>query len=129
MTYDELLRAIYQALPETENKLAVERVRYVKSENKAHFSFLSDVLIGEKGFFAMKKVIANAFPQLKFSLRVASPSLAMSFMQQPEVYAAPLNHFLMRNFPAAASWEFDMRWMPGNGRVYLDMPDEFSMHF
>ena len=44
-------------------------------------------LIGEKGFFAMKKVIANAFPQLKFSLRVASPSLAVSFMQQPEKYA------------------------------------------
>ncbi len=129
MTYDELLRSIYQALPETENKLAVERVRYVKSENKAHFSFLSDVLIGEKGFFAMKKVIANAFPQLKFSLRVASPSLAISFMQQPEKYAAPLNHFLMRNFPAVASWEVDMCWMPGNGKVYLDMPDEFSLQY
>ncbi len=129
MTYDELLRAIYQALPETENKLAVERVRYVKSENKAHFSFLSDVLIGEKGFFAMKKVIAGAFPQLKFSLRVASPSLAISFMQQPDTYAAPLNHFLVRNFPAVASWEVDMHWSPGNGKVYLDLPDEFSMHY
>ena len=129
MTYDELLRAIYQALPETENKLAVERVRYVKSENKAHFSFLSDVLIGEKGFFAMKKVIASAFPQLKFSLRVASPSLAISFMQQPDTYAAPLNHFLVRNFPAVASWEVDMHWSPGNGKVYLDLPDEFSMHY
>ncbi|MBQ4640573.1 MAG: PolC-type DNA polymerase III [Clostridia bacterium] len=129
MTYDELLRTIYQALPETEGKLAVERVRYVKSENKAYFSFLSDVLIGERGFFAMKKAIAGAFPQLKFSLRVASPSLAISFMQQPEKYAAPLNHFLMRNFPAVASWEFDMRWQPGNGRVYLDMPDEFSLHY
>ena len=129
MTYDELLRAIYQALPETENKLAVERVRYVKSENKAHFSFLSDVLIGEKGFFAMKKVIANAFPQLKFSLRVASPSLAISFMQQPDTYAAPLNHFLVRNFPAVASWEVDMHWSPGNGKVYLELPDEFSMHY
>ena len=129
MTYEELLRTIHQALPDTEGKLAVERVRFVKSENKAYFSFLSDVLIGERGFFAMKKAIAGAFPQLNFSLRVASPSLAISFMQQPDKYAAPLNHFLIRNFPAVASWEFDMRWTPGNGRVYLDMPDEFSMHF
>ncbi len=129
MTYDELLRAIFHALPETEGKIAIERVRYVKSENKAYFSFLSDVLIGEKGFFVMKKAIQQAFPGLKFSLRVASPALAKEFLQNPDKYAAPLNHYLLRHYPAAASWEFDMHWAPGNGRVSLELPDEFSLHY
>ena len=35
MTYEELLRAVHQALPETEGKIAIERVRFSKSENKA----------------------------------------------------------------------------------------------
>ena len=129
MTYDELLRAVYQALPEAEGQLAIERVRYVKSENKAYFSFLSDVLIGEKGFFVMKKAIQNAFPGMNFSLRVASPSLAKDFLQNPDKYSAPLNHYLIRHYPSVASWEFDMRWAPGNGRVTLEMPDEFSLHY
>ena len=129
MTYDELLRAVYQALPEAEGQLSIERVRYVKSENKAYFSFLSDVLIGEKGFFVMKRALADAFPGLKFSLRVASPSLARDFLREPDKYSAPLNHYLIRHYPAVASWEFDMRWVPGNGRVALEMPDEFSAQY
>lgn len=129
MTYDELLRAIYASLPETEGKLFVERVRYAKSENKAYFSFLSDVLIGEKGFFVMKNALTQAFPGMKFALRVASPSLAKEFLQNPDRYAAPLNHYLIRHYPAVASWEFDMHWSPGNGRVILEMPDEFSLNY
>ena len=129
MTYEELLRAVHQALPETEGKIAIERVRYVKSENKAYFSFLSDVLIGEKGFFVMKKALRNAFPGLSFSLRVASPALAREFLQNPDKYAAPLNHYLIRHYPAVASWEFDMRWTAGNGRVTLEMPDDFSLRY
>ena len=39
MTYDELLRAVSQALPETEGKLAIERVRYAKGENKVKQEF------------------------------------------------------------------------------------------
>ena len=39
MTYDELLRAIAEELPETAGKLTVERVMYQKKENKAFFSF------------------------------------------------------------------------------------------
>ena len=80
MTYDELLQAVHKALPETEGKIFIERVRYVKSENKAYFSFLSDVLIGEKGFYVMKSALEKAFPGLKFSLRVASPGLARDFL-------------------------------------------------
>ena len=31
MTYEELLRAVHQALPDTEGKIAIERVRFCKS--------------------------------------------------------------------------------------------------
>ena len=129
MTYDELLQTVHQALPEAAGKIAIERVRFVKSENKAYFSFLSDILIGEKGFFVVKRAIQNAFPGLNFSVRIASPGLAREFLQSPDTYAAPLNHYLIRHYPAVASWEFDMHWSPGNGRVTLEMPDEFSMQY
>ena len=129
MTYEELLRAVNQALPETEGKIAIERVRFSQKEGKAYFSFLSDILIGEKGFFIIKNALGRAFPGLKFSLRVASPSLAVDFLQNPDRYCAPLNHYLIRHYPAVASWEFDMHWTAGNGRVILEMPDEFSMRY
>ncbi len=126
MTYDELLSIIHQKLPDTKDKLSVERVQYNKKENYAQFSFLSDVLIGEKGFFAIKEVISACFPALRFSLRVASPSLARAFLQEPSKYCAPLQTFLARNFPAITAWEFDMRWLSGNGRIVLEMPYDFA---
>ena len=129
MTYEELLSAITKVLPEAEGKLHIERIRYNKGDNSAVFSFVSDVLIGERGFMAIKRLIAEAFPSLTFSVRVASPSLATAFLEEPDRYAATLNHFLIRNYPSTRSWEFDMGWSAGNGKVYLDMPDEFSMKY
>ncbi|MBR6525654.1 MAG: PolC-type DNA polymerase III [Clostridia bacterium] len=129
MTYDELLRAIAEELPETAGKLTVERVIYQKKENKAFFSFLSDVLVGEKGFLAIKELIGRFFPAIKFSIRIASPSLARAFMEEPEKYALPLNQFLLRNYPAAVAWEFDLRWVAGNGRVTLEVPDQFALSY
>ncbi|MBE5776975.1 MAG: PolC-type DNA polymerase III [Clostridiales bacterium] len=129
MTYDELLRAIAEELPETKGKLTIERIIYQKKENKAFFSFLSDTLVGEKGFLAIKNLIAKFFPAIKFSIRVASPSLARAFMEDPDKYALPLNQFLLRNYPAAVAWEFDLRWIGGNGRVTLEVPDQFALTY
>ena len=129
MTYDELLRAIAEELPETAGKLTVERVIYQKKENKAFFSFLSDVLVGEKGFLAIKELIGRFFPAIKFSIRIASPSLARAFMEDPEKYALPLNQFLLRNYPASVAWEFELRWVAGNGRVTLEVPDQFALNY
>ena len=64
MTYDELIRSVNEALPETKGKITIERVRFVKSENKAYFSFLSGILIGEKGFFIIKEALEKALGYL-----------------------------------------------------------------
>ncbi|MCI5772598.1 MAG: PolC-type DNA polymerase III [Clostridiales bacterium] len=129
MTYDELLRKIGEELPETRGNLTIERVLFNKTENKAIFSFLSDTLVGEKGFLALKSILARTFPAISSTVRVASPSLAQAFLEQPEQYALPLNQFLLRNFPATVAWEFDLHWTSENGRVILEVPDEFALRF
>ena len=129
MSDTELLTLIADAVPETQGNMQIERIRYVKSENHAYFSFTSDVLVGEKAFLAIERIVAAAFKGIRCSIRVASPSLGQAFLENPEKYAAPLNQFLLRHFPAVASWEFDMRWVSSGGRVTLETPDDFSREF
>ncbi|MBQ8136372.1 MAG: PolC-type DNA polymerase III [Clostridia bacterium] len=129
MKYNELIEAIVREVPEAKDAIAIENVRYLRDENRAYFSFLSDVLIGEKGFFAIKNLLERSFPTLRVSLRVASPSLAKPFLESPEKYCLPLNQFLLRSFPSIRSWEFDLRWRSGNGRIVLEVPDAFAMNF
>ncbi len=129
MKYSELIEEICRLLPESREKISIENIRYNKAENKACFSFLSEQLIGEKGFFAIRDLVAKSFPEIRTQVRVASPSLAMPFFQDPEKYALPLNQFLLRECPAVRSWEFDIHWSAGNGRVNLDVPDEFVRQF
>lgn len=62
-------------------------------------------------------------------MRIASPGLAVEFLKNPEKLCGTLNTFLIRNFPATASWEFDFRWVSGNGKVFLEVPDEFSLEY
>ena len=114
MTYDDLISALMGVLPENEGGLAIENIRFYKSENKACFSILSDQVIGERGFFAVKKALQKAFPEMKIQLRIACPARAADFVRDPDKYALPLNQLLMRECPAVRSWEFDLRWMPGN---------------
>lgn len=129
MTYEELFSQIATALPETAGKLMVEKVTYIKEENKAVFSFLCDVLLGERAFLTIKQIISSAFPSLIFSVRVASPSLGGLFLKEPDKYSNTLNAYLVRNFPAAVSWEFDIRWAAGNGKVFLELPDDFAVQY
>ena len=129
MKYNELIEAIVREVPEAKDAIAIENVRYLRDENHAYFSFLSDVLIGEKGFFAIKRLLEKTFPALRVSLRIASPSLARAFLETPEKYCLPLNQYLLRAFPAIRSWEFDLRWRSGNGKIVLEVPDAFAMNF
>lgn len=58
MTYEQLLSRISGKLPDTAGKLTIEKVHFNKETNKAVFSFLSEVLVGERGFMTVKQVIA-----------------------------------------------------------------------
>lgn len=129
MTYDELLSAICTALPETDGKLYIEKINYCKESNHAVFSFLSDVLVGERSFLKIKEIIGSSFPSVSFSVRVASPSLAGAFLRDPNANAGTLNTFLVRNFPSCAGWEFDFQWAAKNGKIYLEVPDDFCLQF
>ncbi len=129
MTYNELLSSVSSVLPEGEGGVTIENIRFFKSENKACFSFLSDSVIGEKGFFAIKRLLERTFPEMKIQVRVACPARAQDFLREPDKYALPLNQFLLRECPAARSWEFDLRWKSGNGRVCLEVPDDFCLAF
>lgn len=129
MTKNELLEKIAVELPGTKDSLHIESVHYWKSKNSAQINFLSDVLIGQEGFLTMKRVIAEAFPSLCFSIRVASPALAEAFKNTPAKYAEPLNNFLRRAYPALAAWKDRMLWDNVNGRVTLLMPDDFSASY
>ena len=129
MTYDDLISDLMGVIPDNEGSLAIENIRFYKSENKACFSILSDQVIGEKGFFAVKKALQKAFPEMKIQLRIACPDRAADFVRDPDKYALPLNQLLMRECPAVRSWEFDLCWKPGNGCVWLEVPDDFCMQF
>ncbi len=129
MTYNELIRSLSEAVPGTEGGLTIENIRFYKSENRACFSLLSDQVIGERGFFEIKRTLQKTFPEMKIQLRIACPAKAVDFMRDPDKNALALNQFLLRECPAMRSWEFDLHWAPGNGCVYLEVPDEFCMNF
>ncbi len=129
MDRTELFEIISEALPETRDKLRLEDVRYSRKENHAYFSLQSDILIGERGFLKVKEILRRVFPQMKCSLRITCPSLAEEFLRDPERYALPLNQYLLRQYPAVRSWEFDMHWVNDGGRIFLEVPDAFALRY
>ncbi len=126
MTKTELLDKIMRELPETRDKLRIENVHYWKSRNWAQISFLSDVLVEQEGFWTIKKVVSDAFPGMRISVRVASPSLQSDFLESPARFSKPVDDFLRREYPSVAAWQSAMRWENVNGRVTLQMPDAFA---
>ena len=126
MTKTELMEKIYTALPETRDKLHIDVVHYSEQKASARFSFFSDLLLGERSFFALKRVMNDCFPKLYCTVRVACPALAQAFEQEPQKYSKPLDDFLIREFPSMAAWKKKTRWVNEGGRLTLLMPDEFS---
>lgn len=129
MGYEELLKGIYAAIPELEGKLTLEGIRYDARRGRALVSFFSDALVAEKAFNTIKREIAKALPKVRFSLRVASPSLADDFLRTPEKYAPVFNTILARAHPAAVSWIPEIRYLSEDNAVVLELPDDFSLQY
>ena len=87
MTIDELLAMIDANIPALKGKLRFEKGRYDAENGHAHLYFLSDILVEAGMFLALKKIMFRAFPGMRLSLRVASPSHAEGFLERPEQYA------------------------------------------
>ncbi len=110
MRYDELMARIAQEIPELAGALEAPRVTYVKSLDKAYITFHSTVLAGEKQFLKLESLIRKAFPGRALAVRVVSPGLRESFLEDPTKYRQVLDDFLRRNDPAAKGWIGQIDW-------------------
>ena len=129
MSYEELITRIERAAPELQGKLTIDRVIYKRGARHAYFYLLSDAVAGEKEYLAVRKVLRAAFPGVRLSLRIASPSLKDDFLANPNRYAHLINSILLRSHPAISAWEFDMRYKAEDGRVVLELPDDFALQY
>ena len=129
MTIDELLAMIDANIPALKGKLRFEKGRYDAENGHAHLYFLSDVLVEAGMFLALKKIMFRAFPGMRLSLRVASPSLAEGFLEHPEQYAHVLLGVIGRTHPAALPWSEEIRFTAEEKGIVLEMPDEFSLDY
>ena len=129
MTFEELTALVETNIPALQGRLHFEKGHYNAQTGHAHLYFLSDVLVDEGMFMALKKIVFRAFPSMRLSLRVASPSLAEDFIEQPEQYAKVLMAVIRRAHPAALPWAEDIRIVPEDKNIVLEMPDEFSLDY
>ena len=96
MSYDELLATLEKAAPELKGGLKVDRVIYKRASRHAYFYLLSENVAGEREYTAIRKALRAAFPGVRLSLRIASPSLQEDFLQNPDRYAHVINDILLR---------------------------------
>ena len=94
MSYDDLITTIINAAPGLSGKLTLDRVIYKRGSGHAYFYLLSDTVAGEKEYAAVQKVLRSAFPGVRLSLRIASPSLKDSFLSSPDKYGHVINNIL-----------------------------------
>ena len=129
MSYEELISRIEGAAPEMKGKLTIDRVIYKRGSRHAYFYLLSDAVAGDREYLAVQKILKAAFPGVRLSLRIASPSLKEDFLADPDKYAHVINNILLRQHPAISAWEYDMRYKAEDGRIVLELPDDFSMQY
>ena len=129
MSYEELITKIENAVPDMKGKLTIDRVIYKRESRHAYFYLLSDVVAGDREYLAVQKILRAAFPGVRLSLRIASPSRKEDFLADPDQFAHVINSILLRQHPALSAWEYDMRYKAEDGRIVLELPDEFSMQY
>ena len=129
MSYEEMMRRIYDAIPELEGQLLPPKVVYIASMKKAFITFESNVLVGEKQFLAMERILREVFQGRNLAIRVQSPSLRTDFLQNITRYKQVLVDFLRRNYPASVSWINEITWTCDGQVVTLVFPDEFSLTY
>ena len=129
MTKTEVLGQIVRKVPKLRDKLTLDRIYFSRAENHAVFSFLAADLIGQEDFRLIKAVLFGCFPQMRVSVRVASPALGEAFLADPAPYQEPVLDFLCRRYPNANAWRKWLRLGAKNGHIELETPDAFSAGF
>ena len=129
MSYEDLISRIAREIPALAGKLSAPRVTYVKSLKKTYITFESAVLVGEKEFLRLERILRETFPGRPLAVRVASPGLRDSFLADVGAYRSVLTDFLRRNYPAMVAWLNQIDWSCEGNRVTLTFPDEFSLQY
>ncbi len=129
MSYEDLMSRIAREIPALAGKLSAPRVIYVKSQQKTYITFDSQVLVMESEFLKLEKILREAFPDRKLAVRVASPLLMESFLEDIQAYRPVLVDFLRRNYPSCSPWLRQIDWTNQGSRITLTCPDEFSLHY
>ncbi len=129
MTRDDLFNVIFKQLPELKDKLQLQHIQYDEGRNRALFFFHADVLVEKASFDRIRKVLQGAFPKMKVSLRVVSPSLGEEFMADPAKYAPVFDHMLQKQLPGISPWVKDLKWVSENDALVLEVPDELGLEY
>ncbi|MBQ8080551.1 MAG: PolC-type DNA polymerase III, partial [Clostridia bacterium] len=129
MTKTELLQKIEKSVPAAKGNLTIDRVYFDREKNWAVISFLSERLIGQEQFQAIKRVLEGIFADMRISVRIASPALAEPFMQEPGQYAEPILDFLCRQYPCAIGWRRLIRFTTEGGRLKMEVPSAFAADY
>ncbi len=129
MTQAQIIAAIEEKLPQLGGKVRFEVAHYDATQHRALLSFLCDEIVGEEMFGVMKKVLRQAFPSMRVSLRVASPSLADAFLKEPAHHMPLLASIIGRAHPASVSWLPELRVLSEGEALVLELPDEFSLEY
>ncbi|MCQ2453267.1 MAG: PHP domain-containing protein, partial [Clostridia bacterium] len=129
MTYTELLAKIGEQIPSLKDCVTIDRVIYKRSEKHAFFYMLSSEVVGDREYSELKTLLRRTFPDIRFSLRISCPALKEDFEADPDKYAHVINDILMRDHPSMAAWEFDMRYKREDGRIVLELPDDFALNY
>ena len=101
----------------------------MEEQKKLYVTFESMVLVQEKDFLQMERILRKAFPQRHLALRVISPGLMDDFLQNIGNYKQVLVDFLRRNYPFSVSWVDQADWQCRDRRITLSLPDEFSLSY
>ena len=122
MSYEDLMARIAREIPELAGKLSAPRVNYVRSLRKTYITFRSTVLAGEKQFLAMEKILREVFPGRGLAVRIVSPDLRGSFLEDPSKYRQVLDDFLRRNYPSSCGWIGRIGWQIERNQLRGEAP-------
>ena len=103
--------------------LTLEKVMLNKKATRLMTCFLSDQLVEEADFLALKRAFMRVYPDLWVSVRVACPALAEDFLADVNKYAAFLSACLLRHHPMIQYWMENAAWrVPDAATLELELP-------
>ena len=129
MNSHPFFEAIWNAIPELQEKLRLEYIDYYADKKHAVAFFTSQILVGEEQYSLIRKMLRRAFPQFSISLRVASPELGQEFLENPAEYAHVFEAILLKHYPAMTPYISAVQWIAEHDGIVLSLPDSFSFEY